>query len=174
MLELCTPLFILTNTGTRHREIRRRAGGHMKRKIFTAVAFLAILTGSAHAQPRSELDRLDDTFKRIIGRAFPDWKYERGEPVWNTANVLIQFWSTPRKVVKIAVVPYHSASEARDVVSKFVKSELDRETLSQVGDEAYAWGYASSNIVFRRGSVVVYTSVTVEIGAAPEERMLTQ
>lgn len=146
----------------------------MKIKIFTALAILAILTGSAHAQPRSELDRLDEKFKRIMGRAFPGWKYERGEPVWSSENVLIQFWSTPHKVVKLVVVPFGSAAEAQDALSKSVRSDPKREKLTEIGDESYALGYASSNITFRRGKLLVYVSVSIEIGAAPKERMLNQ
>jgi hypothetical protein len=146
----------------------------MKRKIFTGLAFLAIFTGSAYAQPRSELDRLDEKFKRIIGRAFPGWQYERGEPVWSGGNVLIQFWSTPHKVVKLVVVPFGSAAEAQDALSKSVRSDPKREKLTDIGDESYALGYASSNITFRKGKLLVYVSVSVEIGAAPEERMLSQ
>jgi hypothetical protein len=46
--------------------------------------------------------------------------------------------------------------------------------LNGFGDEAYAWGFARSKIVFRRGKLVVYVSTRADVGAAPDERLLTQ
>jgi hypothetical protein len=48
------------------------------------------------------------------------------------------------------------------------------KTLSDVGEEAYAWGYGLSDIAFRKGRYNVFVSTTAEIGGRSEERTFSQ
>ena len=146
----------------------------MRIRVLLAIGFLSLSFGQAIAQDRDELDRLDEKFTRYFEKAMPGWKHERVEPLVPTENVLIQFWSASERKVKVSIIPYRSGAEARAALENFMKYEKDKETLKDYGDEAYAWGYGFSDVVFRKGRLTVYVSSTAEIGARPEERMLSQ
>jgi len=46
-------------------------------------------------------------------------------------------------------------------------------SLGNLGDEAYSWGNARANVVFRRDRFIVYVSTTANIDADPDARDLT-
>lgn len=144
----------------------------MKIRLIVAIALLSLVFPQGAAQDKRELDRLDEKFTRYFEKAMPGWKHERVDPMVPTENVLIQFWSASERKVKIAVVPHRSGMEAREDLENFVRYERDKETLKDIGDEAYASGYGFSKIIFRKGRLTIYVSTTAEIGARPEERML--
>lgn len=142
-------------------------------RTLVAVVFLSLSLGPAAAQDRDELDKLDDKFKRYFEKAMPGWMHERVDPIVATENVLIQFWSSSGRKVKISIMPHRSGAEARTALQNFVKYDRDRETLNNHGDEAYAWGYGHSRIVIRKGRYLLFISSTATIGLRPEERMLS-
>jgi hypothetical protein len=104
----------------------------------------------------------------------PGWKHERVNPIDKTENVLIQFWYSLGTSVKISITPYRSGADAKEAFEEFAKYARNKEILSDLGDQAYAWGFAQSKIVFRKGKLVVFVSTRADVGAAPDERMLTQ
>lgn len=144
-------------------------------KTVIHVAFLiVVLNSSALALVQSDLDELDEKFARQIERVMPGWKHKRVEPVVKEEHVLIQFWYSSERSVKIAVMPYRSAADAKAALAEFLRSERDTEQINQVGDEGYACGFANSNVVFRKGKLLVFVNSRVDVGAAPEERGLSQ
>ena len=144
----------------------------MRIRLAIAIALLSLILPQTIAQDKRELDKLEEKFSRYFEKAMPGWKHERVEPIVPTENVLIQFWSASERKVKISIVPYRSGAEVRAALENFMKYERDKETLKDFGDEAYGWGYGFSDVVFRKGRLMVYVSSTAEIGARPEERML--
>jgi len=143
-------------------------------RVVVALVLLAIPLGHSFGQGQGDLDKLDDKFTKYFERIMPGWTHKRGEPIVKTENVLIEFWYASNRSVKISVAPHKSGEEAREALQAFIKYEAKRETLKDFGDEGYAWGYGSSNIVFRRGRCVVYVSTNAEIDADPDARTLTQ
>jgi hypothetical protein len=135
---------------------------------------LSLVAELGFAQPQSDLDRLDEKLTRHFQKTLPGWKHERVEPLMKGENVLIQFWSSAHRKVKISVVPHKSVNEAKEVVQRRAAYASNKESLTGIGDEGFAGGYGESDMTFRKGRFVVYVSATAEIGARPEERMLDQ
>jgi hypothetical protein len=102
------------------------------------------------------------------------WKHKRGESIEGSKNVVIEFWSFSNRVVKVSIIPHTSADEARQALLDFVRYDRDKEEIKGLGDNAYAWGYGLSNIVFRRGRLNVYVSAYAEVDSDPDARMLSQ
>ena len=146
----------------------------MKILIYVGFLLCVVLSAPAEALAQSDLDKLDEKFTRHFEKVMPGWKHERVEPIVPTENVLIQFWSASERKVKISIMPHSSGAEARTALENFVKYERNKETLKDLGDEAYAWGYGFSDLVFRKGRYTIFVSTTADIGARPEERTLSQ
>jgi hypothetical protein len=142
--------------------------------MVTRILFLLMMLATpVVSQDQLDLDRLDQKLTKYFERVMPGWEHKRGEPIFKTANVLIQFWYSPNRAIKIAVSPRKSGEEARRGLQNFRKSERT-EALSDVGDEAYAWGYGSANIAFRKGRYVFFVSTNAEVDADPGAHLLTQ
>lgn len=145
----------------------------MKVKV-SIFALLLLISGQTIAQDKQELDKLDEKLRKHLERVMPGWKYERVDPMVPTENVLIQFWSAAERKVKISMIPYRSADEARTALANFTKYERNKEVLTDYGDEGYARGYGSADIAFRKGKLGIFVSTTAGIGGRPEERTLNQ
>jgi|SRR5882724_5636346 len=146
----------------------------MRDRIFFVFLLLTFLVGQAFAQGSSDLDKLHEQFSRYFERVMPDWKHERVEPVYKNENVLIQFWSFSNRKVKISILPYKSAEEARAALQRHAKYQMNKQQLNDVGDEAYAGGYGSGDVAFRKGKLTVYVSTTADVDSDPDARTLTQ
>jgi hypothetical protein len=137
-------------------------------RLTVVSAFLVFIALSANAQ---DLAQIDKRFTRYFEKAMPGWKHERIEPFGKSDNVLIQVWYSGHTSVKISIVPVHSANDAKEAITRFVRQDRDRKQLGDIGDEAFGWGYAQSNVVLRKGKCVIYVSVTAN---APAELRLDQ
>src|SRR5258705_8333674 len=150
-LESSTDSYTRQNTETTYYTFRYPTrGGRMLIRAFVALVLLANLPVHVSAQAKTELDKLDEKFSQYFERVMPGWKHERVEPVMKTENVLIQFWSFSNRKVKIAVIPHKSADEAREVLQRHAKYQFNKQELSDLGDEAYAGGYGSADVAFRK------------------------
>jgi hypothetical protein len=145
----------------------------MTKRIFVALILSSLCISQARAQGLVDLDRLEEKLSRHIETKMPGWKHTRGEPMLNSPNVLIEVWSFPEKGVKVQIVPYKSAQEAREVLRGFLKYERDKEELTGLGDEAYAWGVKKADVVFVRGKFIVYVEAGANIDADPDARKLS-
>ena len=145
----------------------------ISRVAFTLIVF-GICCGHGGGQGHPDLDKLDEKVKKHFERVLPGWMYKRGTPIVETENVLIQFWYSPNRAVKIAVIPHRSGDEAREAVRDFIKYERTPEIVKDIGDEAYAWGYGASNIAFRRGRLVFYVSSRADVDADADARTLSR
>jgi hypothetical protein len=146
----------------------------MRRRIFVALVLSVVCITHAWAQGQVDLDKLEEKLSRHIETKLPGWTHRRGVPMLNSPNVLIEVWSFPEKGVKIQIVPYKSAQEAREVLRGFLKYESDKEELKGLGDEAYAWGVRRADVVFIRGKFVVYVEAGANIDADPDARRLSE
>ncbi len=146
----------------------------MKGRIIVALFLSCFFLSQAAAQDQSELDRLGDKFNRHLETRMSGWKHKRREPIQGSKNVLIEFWASSNRVVKVSVVPYKSAQEASEVLRGFLKYDTQKEELKGFGDEAFGWGYGMSNVVFTRGKLIVYVSTYAEVDSDPEARSLTE
>ena len=146
----------------------------MKRQKFAAAALLALLFSPAVAQRDPELDRLEIKMNKFLENKMPGWKHKRGEPMQGSNNILIEFWSTSDRVVKISIVPYASAHDAKQVLSEFLKYESQKEELKDYGDESYGWGYGASKVALRRGRFLVYVNTYAEVASDPDAQSLSQ
>jgi hypothetical protein len=151
-----------------------KSGGDMKNRAVPLFAILILLVSTSLAQERPELDELDQKIQRHFEKASPGWKHERVEPIEGSKNVLIEFWSLGNRKVKISILPHDSSEQAKEEFQNFAKYGVNREALKEVGDEAMAWGYGSSDIGFRRGKYTVYISTVADVDSDPDARSLTQ
>lgn len=128
-------------------------------RLFSAFAFAVLFLAPALVQGQSELDRLEDKISHHLETKMPGWNHKRGEPMAGTSkDVLTEFWSGANRVVKISIMPHKTVDEARQSIEEFVKYDREKEHLHGFGDDAYAWGYGLSNVIFRRGRFNVYVS----------------
>ncbi len=145
----------------------------MRYRVFQACGVLIVLLSHAFAQTQV-IDELDEKIKRHLEKTLPGWKYERVEPFMNSPNVLVQFWSSTNRKVKISVMPYNSVQEAQEVFKNHRRYSLNKEPVDSVGDDAVASGYGSSDVAFRKDKYNVYISTTADVESDPDARGLTQ
>lgn len=145
----------------------------MKKVLFAIVMSVLATVGAATAQVDADLGRLEEKASRHLENKMPGWKHKRGEPVRGSESVLVDFWSFPNRNVKIAVVPYSSGQKAKEAFEEFMKYQPKREELKGLGDDAYCWGYALSNVTFRRGKYIVYLSSFAAVDSDPDARSLS-
>jgi len=113
------------------------------------------------SQDDDELERLADRVTQEIAIQMTGWQHKR--LIQPSKDVIIDFWTSPNRFVKIATMQQKSVEEAHDNLGRLVSDERDAKELKGVGDEAYSWGYGGSNIVFRRGKYTVYVSTNAEV-----------
>jgi hypothetical protein len=155
-------------------EQAKNQGGHMKNRVLAAFVFL-ILLGHASAQKTAGLNRLDEKLARHLETKMPDWKHERGEPIAGSDDsVLIEFWSFSNRKMKVSILLHDSVEQAQQVIENHARYSFNKETLTGLGDEAYASGYGSSLVAFRRGKFTVYVSTTADVDADLDAGYLTQ
>lgn len=142
----------------------------MKSRALIALALSCLCITQARAQGQVDLDRLEEKLSRHIETKMPGWTHRRGSPMLNNPDVLIEVWSFPEKGVKIQIVPYKSAEEAREVLRGFLKYASDKEELKGLGDEAYSWGVRRADVIFRRGRFMVYVEAGANIDAEADVR----
>jgi hypothetical protein len=147
----------------------------MKERVLAAFVFLMLLLSYAFAQASAELDRLDEKLTRYFEKTMPDWKHERGEPIAGSGdNVLIEFWSFSNRKVKVSVLLHKSLADAQDVIQNHARYSFNKQTLTAIGDEAYASGYGSSDVAFRRGKFTGYVSTVADVDADADAQTLSQ
>ncbi len=150
----------------------------MTTRILKTLLLFAVLFGEIFAQNQGDLDRLDAKFSHYFENIMPGWKHERVEPFsapgTTSENVLIEFWSSSNRKVKVSILLYKSGDEARQVFQSSAKYHQEKQELKGFGDEAYAWGYGLSDVAFRRGRFTIFVSTTAEVDSDPDARTLSQ
>ena len=147
----------------------------MRNRALVAVAILALVVGHAFAQNSVQLNRVDEKLTKHFEKKMPEWKHERGEPIAGSDDsVLIEFWSFSNRKVKVSILLHKSVEEAQQVIQNHAKYSFNNETLTGIGDEAYASGYGSSRLAFRRGKITVYLMVFADVDADEDARNLNQ
>src|SRR6266404_2802796 len=143
------------------------------RKIFFVLVLSVLCHSYAVGQGQMDLDRLDEKFTHYLESKLTGWKHERVEPIQGS-SALIQFWSASNRKIKIAINPQQSGEKAREKMKEFAKYTREARELEGFGDQAYSWGYAGSNVVFRRGRLVVFVNTYADVDSDPDARTLTQ
>ena len=143
-------------------------------RIFLLILIAVLPIGHGRAQGQEDLDSLDDKISHHVATKMPGWAHKRGEPIKGSKNVLVEFWQFSNRVVKISIVPQKSVEEAREKMQSFIRNTKEAEPLKGFGDEAYSWGYAGSNVIFRRGKIAVFVSTVADVDEDPDARMLNQ
>ena len=147
----------------------------MKDRVLAGFVFLTLVLGQAFAQNSWELNRLDAKLAQHLEKKMREWKHQRGEPIAGSGdNVLIEYWSFSNRKVKVSILLHHSVAEAQQVIQNHARYSFNKETLTGLGDEAYASGYGSSVVGFRRGKFTVYISTTADVDADADAGSLNQ
>jgi hypothetical protein len=147
----------------------------MKERVPIAFILLALLLSNTFAQASLELDRLDGHLTRYFEKTMPDWKHKRVEPIAGSGdNVLIEFWSFSNRKVKVSVLLHASIADAEAVIKNHARYSVPKQTLTGLGDEAYASAYGFSLVAFRKGKFTVYVSTTADVDADADAQSLTQ
>ena len=143
----------------------------MKLRNWVLLALIA-LTVPVMAQS----DDLDTVAGKVVQRlqtAMPGWQHKRINPVEGSNGVINDHWQSSNRIVNISVVRYDSANKARETMQPFIRYMRQKEELKGLGDEAYAWGYGLSNVIFRRGRYIVTLDAFADVNADPDARTLT-
>ncbi len=147
----------------------------MKVPILSAFVLLTFLLSYTSAQDAAEINRLDEKLTRYFEKTMPDWKHERVEPIAGSGdNVLIEFWSFSNRKIKVSVLLHTSVEDAQEVIKQHARYSLNRETLTGIGDEAYASAYASALVAFKKGKFTVYVHTNADVDADADAQSLTQ
>jgi hypothetical protein len=136
--------------------------------ILKSVIVLLIVLCAAHifthAQNTSDLTTLGDRIVSYIESQKPDWKYQKVQPITDSADVIIQQWTLDNRSVRIAIVSHKSTSDAVAAISRLAREGQISETLPGLGDEAMTWGRGV--VSFRK------RNLTIDISAANTEPVL--
>lgn len=146
----------------------------MKNRLLIALVLAGLCIVQAVAQGPLDLDRLDEKLSRHVRTKMPTWNHKRGESITGSENVLIENWALANRGVRVSIVQHKSPDDARAAIREFVKYARAKEALKGLGDEAYAWGYELSDVVFTRGRFNVYVSAGANIDEDPDARALSQ
>ena len=146
----------------------------MKMRGLAGFVLLTVLIAQATAQGNSDLSKLDEKFTRYFGKIMPGWRHDRVDPLMNGENVLIQFWSSANRKVKISVIAHKSGNEAREVLQRYAKYSLNKEVLTDIGEEGYSSGYGSADVAFRKGRFTIYISTTADVDSDQDAKTLNQ
>lgn len=125
-----------------------------------AVAF-EVVAAASH-QSNSDLTQLSDLIETAAKEKMPEWKYWRGEPVYEGEHVLIAAFSSGDKRVKVSVLPYPSRAEAERALHHYVNRDKSQKKLDDFGDEGFSCGFANSQVVFRKRNLTVFVSITAD------------
>lgn len=106
-----------------------------------------------------DLDRLSDVVDASISNEMAGWTCRRGDPIQGSQNVLVKSCLSGDNVVKISIVPFATSELARTRLRQFVSLGKSGENVSDLGDEAYSWGFKKSKFAFRKGRLNVYVSI---------------
>jgi hypothetical protein len=118
------------------------------------------VTQAGHA-PKIDVSQLSDLVEKAGKEKMPEWKYLRGEPVYKGENVLIASFSSSDKRVVVAIVPYRSQAEAESRLRDYVARDKAYQKLDDF-DEGYSCGFAHSQVVFKKGRLVVFVSIMLD------------
>ncbi|HEX7721295.1 MAG TPA: hypothetical protein VF397_04000, partial [Pyrinomonadaceae bacterium] len=127
----------------------------MKRQILLDLLLLAALGVPVIAQNDTELEGVDDKVIRHLETKMPGWQHRRVNSIEGSKGVIINHWQTSARIVTISIVRYDSANQAQETMQPFIKYMRQKEELKGFGEDAYAWGYGLSNIMFRRGKFII-------------------
>jgi len=133
----------------------------MQRQLLSGLLVFGVLASTAMSQDDSELERLADKVTQHIATQMTGWQHKR--LIQPSKDVIIDFWTSPNRIVKISMMQRKSVEEAHDNFVKLPSEEPNTRELKGLGDEAYSWGYRQSNIAFRRGKYTVYVSTNAEV-----------
>jgi len=147
----------------------------MKIRALVAFVFLLLVFSYTLAQASVELNRIDQKLTRYFENTMPNWKHERGEPITGSGdNVLIEFWSFSNRKVKVSVLLHKSVQQAQEVMQNHARYSFNKQALVGLGDEAYASGYGSSLVAFRKGKLTVYVHTDAFVDGDADAQSLTQ
>lgn len=141
-------------------------------QLISGLVFLVVLVSPTMAQDDGELERLADKVTQHIATQMTGWQHKR--LIQPSKDVVIDFWTSPNRIVKISMMQRKSVEEAHDSFVKLPRQEPDTWELKGLGEEAYSWGYGGSNIVFRRGKYTVYVSTNAEVDRDADAGALSQ
>jgi hypothetical protein len=122
-------------------------------------------------QAKADLARWDEKISSQLIPKLSGWRYKRGEIFVSSSNSFVQHWTTTGRVVTVRVAVPESLEDAKSEIKSFLESRFKPETLSGIGDEAYAPD--TYNVVLRRGRFVIYISTDVFVGDDPDESTLS-
>lgn len=128
----------------------------------------------ALGQARADLDLLENRVSTHVQSKFKEWTHKRVQPFFPGSDVLVEFWHSPNRTVKIAVVVHQSTDKAKEEVRSFVSTSLRPEHLKGFGEEAYTLGMESSDIIMRRGRYVIYVNTWAVVEDDADARSLTE
>src|SRR5688572_27467848 len=147
----------------------------MEEPIPSAIGIFTAPIGPRFGAPKSEPKKPDQKAHPPPQKPMAEVKHERGEPIAGSDDsVLIEFWSFSNRKVKVSILSHDSIVDAQKTMQQHARYSFNKEILTGLGDEAYASGYGSSLVAFRRGKLTVYISTTAEVDADAEARSLTQ
>jgi hypothetical protein len=145
----------------------------MKLRLLASLFLLTFFLAQVHAQNDAELDSVRNKIGSHIQSKMPGWRHRPSEPIQGSKGVLVDYWVSTNRIVKISVVRYASPQEAKALLQQFMMYESQKQELKGLGEAAYAWGYGLSKVVFLRGKFLVYLSTYAEVDSDPDARSLS-
>lgn len=126
--------------------------------VFVLLIFLVAFHTFIYAQNNSELSTLGDRIVNGIQSQKPDWKYERVQPIADSADVMLQQWTLDNCSIRIAIISHKSIPDADAAISKLAQEGQVNERFQGLGDDGMMWGRGV--VSFRKRNITIDVSAT--------------
>jgi hypothetical protein len=126
--------------------------------VFMLLISLFAVHTFIHAQNNSEPSMLGDRIVHHIQSQKPDWKYEKVQPIADSAAVMVQQWTLDKRSIRIAIISHKSMQDAATAMSKLANEGQLNERFQGLGDDGMMWGRGV--VSFRKRNLTIDVSAT--------------
>ena len=131
-------------------------------RLFALFSLLLTAVAGQNTAP-SDPDRVSAAIHQSLQDEMPTVVCRRGQPIEGSGSVLVESCFFEGNVIKLSVIPYASKDVAKNHFREFAALNKDKETVSDIGEEGYAWGFRKSKTAFSKDRYNVYVSIDGEI-----------
>ncbi len=144
-------------------------------KTLISVGIILAVLALAQTQGKEDLDGLSEKITTHLESKLPGWQHRRLPPFGTPeSKVVVQVWSIPNRIVKVAVAVRGSVDDAKKEIRSFLQFRRDPQELTGFGDEAFLPERNGASLVLRKGRYVIYLSIVLFVEEDPDAQKLTK
>jgi len=144
-------------------------------KTLISVGIILTVLALAQSQQKEDLDGLSEKISSHLESKLPGWQHRRLPPFGTPeSKVVVQVWSIPNRIVKVAVAVRGSVEDAKKEIRSFLQFRREPQELTGFGDEAFWPERNGDDLVLRKGRYVIYLSIVVYVEEDSDAQNLTK